>query len=195
MTTSAAGSSASPHEPAPSGAAGTARPRLSIIVARARNGVIGRDNALPWHLPEDLRHFRATTLGHPVVMGRHTFESIGRPLPGRRNIVLSRDPGWSASGCERAGSLDEAMALCAGQPEVFVIGGAQVYRDALEHADRLIVTEVDVDVEGDARFPAPDPLQWRVVDARPGRSEAGPSFVIRTFDRLRENRYSDSRSC
>ena len=85
-------------------------PRLTVVVARARNGVIGRDNALPWHLPEDLQHFKATTMGHPILMGRRTFESIGRPLPGRRSIVLSRDPGWAREGCERAGSLDEAIA-------------------------------------------------------------------------------------
>jgi dihydrofolate reductase len=172
-----------------------ARPRVSIIVARARNGVIGRDNGLPWHLPEDLRHFRATTLGHPVVMGRRTFESIGRPLPGRRNIVLSREAGWSHPGCERAGSLSEALALCAAQPEVFVIGGAQVYTEALGVADRLLVTEVDVDADGDARFPAPDPRHWRLVESRPGSSATGPSYVFAVYERLRENRYSAPGSC
>ena len=91
------------------------RPRVTLLVARARNGVIGRDNTLPWHLPEDLRHFKATTMGHPIVMGRRTYESIGRPLPGRRTIVVTRDPTWTQPGCERAGSLDEAIRL-AGSP-------------------------------------------------------------------------------
>ena len=91
------------------------RPRITLLVARARNGVIGRDNALPWHLPEDLRHFKATTMGHPIVMGRRTYESIGRPLPGRRTIVVTRDPTWAQPGCERAGSLAEAIRL-AGTP-------------------------------------------------------------------------------
>jgi dihydrofolate reductase len=175
--------------------AAAARARVTIIVARARNGVIGRDNGLPWHLPEDLRHFRETTLGHPVVMGRRTFESIGRPLPGRRNIVVTRDPGWSHPGCDRAASLTDAFASCAGSPEVFVIGGAQLYAQALDDADRLIVTEVDIDADGDARFPAPDPRRWRPTASRPGRSANGLGYVIVTYERIRENRCGGPPSC
>jgi dihydrofolate reductase len=163
--------------------AGAARPRLTIVVARARNGVIGQGNALPWHLPEDLRHFKATTLGHPVLMGRRTFESIGRPLPGRRNIVITRNPDWSHDGCERAGSIDEAVRLCAGSPEAFVIGGAQVYADALPQVDALVVTEVDAEPQGDAFFPAPDPRLWRLVRREPATSSSGLGFAICRYER------------
>ncbi len=162
------------------------RPRVTIVVARARNGVIGRDNALPWHLPEDLAHFKATTVGHAMVMGRRTFESIGRPLPGRRTIVVTSDAAWSHAGCERAGSLAEAIALAAtpGQnpaiatDEVMVVGGAQLYRDAIPLADRIVLTEIDADFEGDARFPAPDPAYWQ-EHARTSRvSASGLGFAI-----------------
>jgi dihydrofolate reductase len=135
-------------------------PRLSLIVARARNGVIGRAGTLPWRLPEDLAFFKRTTMGHPIVMGRRTWESIGRPLPGRRSIVVSRQAGFAAAGAEVAASLDEALRLCDGSAEVFVIGGAQLYAEALPRADRLIVTEIDADFEGDTHWPAPDPAQW-----------------------------------
>jgi dihydrofolate reductase len=138
---------------------------LILIVARARNGVIGRDNQLPWHLPEDLKYFKRTTMGAPVIMGRKTHESIGRPLPGRRNLVVTRDAARRFDGCETAGSLEEAVARCEqeGVAEAFLIGGAQLYREGLERADRLLVTEIDRDIEGDAVFPAPDPAVWREV--------------------------------
>lgn len=135
--------------------------RITLIVARARNGVIGRDGTLPWRLPEDLAFFKRTTMGHPIVMGRRTWESIGRPLPGRRNIVVSRQAGFVASGAEVAPDLDAALSLCAGATDVFVIGGAQLYRDALPRAERLIVTEIDADFEGDTHWPPPDPAHWR----------------------------------
>jgi dihydrofolate reductase len=160
-----------------------ARPRITLLVACARNGAIGRDNALPWHLPEDLKHFKETTLGHPIVMGRRTFESIGRPLPGRRTIVVSRDPGWAHPGCERAGSLDEAIGLCAGSPEVFVVGGAQVYAEALPRADRLLVTDIELDVEGDAFFPPIDASGWRLLAEAPAVSRTGLRYTIRTWER------------
>ena len=136
-------------------------PRLTLIVARARNGVIGRDGSLPWRLPEDLAFFKRTTMGRPIVMGRRTWESIGRPLPGRRSIVVSRQAGLAAAGAEVVPSLDDALRLCGDSPEVFVIGGAQLYAEALPRADRLIVTEIDADFEGDTHWPAPDPAQWR----------------------------------
>ncbi len=162
----------------------TARPaRVTIIVARARDGVIGRGNALPWHLPEDLQHFKATTLGHPIVMGRRTFESIGRPLPGRRNIVVSADPHWSHAGCERAGSLEDALRRCAGLPEAFVVGGARLYRQAMAIADRLIVTDIDLAVEGDAHFPDVDPADWALTEERGAVSRTGLRYAIRTFVR------------
>jgi dihydrofolate reductase len=158
-------------------------PRITLVAARARNGAIGRDNALPWHLPEDLQHFKATTLGSPIVMGRRTFESIGRPLPGRRNIVVTRDPAWAHPGCERAGSLDDAIALCGGSLELFVVGGAQLYAAAMPRADRLLLTEVDMDVAGDAFFPPVDPARWRLTHAAPGISRTGLAFSIGTWER------------
>jgi len=129
---------------------------LGLIYARARNGVIGRDNAMPWHLPEDLAHFKATTLGCPVIMGRKTWDSLPprfRPLPGRRNIVVTRQADWNAQGAERAGSLEQALASCADSPRVWVTGGAELYRLALPHADVVEVTVIDQDFEGDACAP------------------------------------------
>lgn len=159
-----------------------ARPaRLSIVVARAANGVIGRDGRLPWRLPEDLAWFKRQTWGKPVIMGRKTFDSIGRSLPGRRNIVLSRDPDWAQAGVERAGSLAQALALCADAPEAAVIGGAELFAEALPLADCLAITEIDVPVQGDVVFPAFDETQWRIEHEDP-RPNADPPFrfTIRT---------------
>jgi dihydrofolate reductase len=136
------------------------RPRVSLIVAWARNRVIGRAGTLPWHLSEDLRHFKRITMGHPIVMGHKTWDSIGRALPGRRSIVVTRNPRWSAPGCETAASLDQALALCEGATEVFVIGGAQLFELALPQAQRLFVTEIDADFEGDTRFPPIELASW-----------------------------------
>lgn len=138
---------------------------LSIIVARARNGVIGRHNQLPWHLPEDLAFFKRTTLGAPVIMGRKTHESIGRPLPGRRNLVVTRDPKRVFAGCETVSNLAHALELCASAsvPQAFLIGGAQLYAEGLNYADQLIITEIDKDFDGDAFFPKPDPLVWKQI--------------------------------
>ncbi len=159
---------------------------LSIIVAVAENGVVGRDNGLPWHLPEDLKYFKKMTLGKPVVMGRKTYESIGRPLPERRNIVVSRQSGYAPHGVEVVASLPAALALAvagaAPVEEVMVIGGAQIYREALPLADRLYVTEVHASVEGDAHFPAVDWTQWRECSrTRYEASEKNPycySFAV-----------------
>jgi dihydrofolate reductase len=134
--------------------------RLSLIVAYARNGVIGRGGALPWRLPEDMARFKRITMGHPVIMGRKTWDSIGKPLPGRRNIVVTRNPGWHADGAEVARSLEEAIELCGDVPDVFVIGGAQIYAEALPRADAIVATEIDRDFDGDARFPQLDMSQW-----------------------------------
>jgi dihydrofolate reductase len=134
---------------------------ISIIVAAAHNGVIGSDNRLPWHLPDDLKRFKALSLGKPVVMGRRTFESIGRTLPGRRNIVVSRQAGLAIDGAVVAHSLDAAFAAAAGAPEIVVIGGAEIFRQALPRADTIHLTRVHASVRGDAVFPQLDPGKWR----------------------------------
>ena len=159
------------------------RPRVSLIVARARNGVIGRDNAMPWHLPEDLKHFKSMTMGHALVMGRRTFDSIGRPLPGRRIVVLTRDPGWARGGCERAGSIEAALALLADQREIFIAGGAEIYRQALPHAIRMLITDIDLAPEGDTWFEEPDPRDWQSVNRSEAQSASGLHYSIRELVR------------
>ncbi|MCK7494741.1 MAG: dihydrofolate reductase [Comamonadaceae bacterium] len=143
---------------------------MALIWAMARNGVIGRDNALPWRLPADLQHFKALTTGHPVVMGRRTFESLGRPLPNRTNIVVSRDPAYAPGGARIAHSLDDALTIAAAalppDRQVFVIGGENLYTQMLPRAERLHVTLVDADLDGDARFPDLDWQQWRELERR-----------------------------
>lgn len=159
--------------------------RISLVAAVAANGVIGRDNGLPWRIPADLRHFKALTLGRPVVMGRHTFVSIGRPLPGRLNIVLTR--GEPIEGVVTAASPAQAVAAAeaAGAGEAMVIGGEQVYRLFMDRADRIYLTEVHADVEGDARFPAFDRTAWTETarDDRPAEGET-PAYSFVTLDRV-----------
>ena len=145
----------------PGAAGGAAAPRVTLVVAVADNDVIGARGALPWHLPDDLRHFKQLTFGHPVLMGRRTFAAIGRPLPGRRNLVLTRGTAAAGAGVETVGSLDEALARCAGAPELFVIGGGEVYRLALPRAARIELTRVHARPAGDAWFTLPDPGSWR----------------------------------
>lgn len=142
---------------------------LSVIVAVADNGVIGRDNALPWHISEDLKYFKRITLGKPIIMGRKTFDSIGRPLPGRANIVVTRNSDYAAEGVHVASSLDDALALAAdialidGVEEALVIGGAQIYEEAIPRADRLYLTEVHAEVAGDAFLSPIETGEWREV--------------------------------
>ena len=133
---------------------------ISMIVAVARNGVIGHANDLIWHISEDLRRFKAITTGHPVIMGRKTFESIGRPLPGRTNVVISRNENFRPEGCLVVDSFEKAVAMFPPDEEAFVIGGAQVYAQALPIADRLYLTEIEADYEGDTRFPDWDRSAW-----------------------------------
>ena len=151
-------------------------PGVALIAAVAANGVIGRGNRLPWRLPADLRRFKELTLGHALVMGRRTYESIGRPLPGRVTVVLTRDPAFAPPGVAVARNLDEALAAaaaaCPGSGEVFVAGGAEVYAQALPRAGRLYLTRVEAEVEGDTRFPDFDPALWRL--AAEERVEPGP---------------------
>jgi dihydrofolate reductase len=153
-------------------------PPLALIVAVARDGIIGRDGGLPWHLPEDLRHFKRLTRGHAIVMGRRTFESIGRPLPERRNLVVSRTLTAPPPGVELFASLDAALAAArTTDPEPFVIGGAALYAEALPRATTLHLTEIDRDVSGDVRFPLFDRAAFRVADRRPAESAADVFFA------------------
>jgi len=143
-----------------SGTGSTARPRLAIIVAVADNGVIGRDNDLPWRLRDDLRRFKALTTGHTVIMGRRTYESIGRPLPDRRNIVLSRNADFAPAGVEVFQDLDSALAAAASEARVFVLGGRGVFAEALPHTDVLHLTRVHAEVDGDVYFPELELAAW-----------------------------------
>ena len=158
--------------------------RLSIIVAADERGGIGRDGGLPWRLPEDLKRFKALTLGHPVIMGRKTYESIGRPLPGRRNIVVTRNAAYQTDGCEVAASLAAALAACqGGSDEIFVIGGAQIYAEALPLAQRLYLTEIRRAFEGDARFPDWDPTAWKETVREAHRTADGLEYGFAVYDR------------
>lgn len=156
--------------------------RLTLIAARARNGVIGRNNQMPWKIPGEQAYFKRMTMGHPIVMGRRTWESIGRPLPGRRNIVITRDRAYSAFGADVVGSLDDALSLAGEADEIFVIGGGQLYAEAMPRASRLLLTEIDADFEGDTFMPAPDRTQWRETSREPhppaGDRDFGYSFVV-----------------
>lgn len=152
-------------------------PRLALIAAVARNGTIGKDNGLLWHEPEDLKHFRRVTMGCPVIMGRKTWDSLParfRPLPGRRNLVITRSADWHADGAEAVHSLPAALALLAGTPKAFVIGGAEIYALALPLADELVLTEIDADLDGDAFFPRWDRARFACTSREP---QTGYSFA------------------
>ena len=158
---------------------------LSLVVAAATNNVIGSEGGLPWHLPDDLRHFKRLTTGKPVIMGRRTFESIGRPLPDRRNIVMTRRADYSAQGCDVVSSVDEALELVRGADEVMIIGGGLVYRDFLPHADRIYLTRVQADVEGDTYFPEIDESGWQLVTSEHHAADEqhAYAFDVMVFER------------
>lgn len=161
-------------------------PEIVLIAAVARNRVIGRDNQLIWSIPEDMAHFKALTQGHTVLMGRKTWESLPprfRPLPGRRNIVISRQADYVAAGAETAGSLEAGLALLAPDEKLFVIGGAEIYEQALPFATQMELTEVDLEPEGDAWFPAFAESQWTVVDRREFTSSSGVSGAFLRYRR------------
>jgi dihydrofolate reductase len=150
--------------------------RIALIAAMAENRVIGRANRLPWRLSGDLRRFKALTMGKPVIMGRKTYESIGKPLPGRSNIVVTRDRGYRAQGCRVVHSLEQALEAAAGDAEVMVIGGAELYRQSLERAERIYLTRVKAEVDGDALFPYIEPQQWREVERESHRADEKNEF-------------------
>jgi dihydrofolate reductase len=162
---------------------------LVLVLARARNGVIGNNGALPWHLPDDLKRFKRMTVGKPVIMGRKTFESIGKPLPGRQNIVLTRDPDWRAEGVTVAPNLAEAVAAAGLDPRaradgIMVIGGAQIYAEALPSATRIELTEVDAAPDGDTVMPPFDPARWQEIAREThGPADGQPGFAFVTLIR------------
>lgn len=158
-------------------------PLISLIAAVARDGTIGAGNAIPWQIRGEQKYFRGITSGHPIIMGRKTHESIGRPLPDRRNIVISRNPDYRAEGCEVFASIEDALAACRDAPEVFVIGGAQLYRECLPRADRLYLTEIDADFGGDTRFPDFDRARWETISRQRQQSESGWSYDYAVYRR------------
>jgi dihydrofolate reductase len=160
-------------------------PTIALIAAVARNRAIGKNNALLVRLPEDLPRFKRLTLGCPIIMGRKTWESIGRPLPGRRNVVITRNAQWHAAGAESAPSLDAALALVQGAPRVFVIGGAAIYAQALPLADELHLTEIHADFEADVYFPAWQRSEFDEVAREPHGDAAGLKFDFVTYQRKR----------
>jgi len=161
--------------------------RISLIAAMAENRAIGIDNRLPWRLPADLKRFKALTLGHPLIVGRKTFESIGRPLPGRRMIVVTRRPGWAPPGVEIAGSIEEALERT-GDEEVFIGGGEEIFRQTLDRADRAYVTCIQKEFPGDAFFPELDRASWRLVEKEDHAPTVETPFAysFRVYDRIRE---------
>jgi dihydrofolate reductase len=160
-------------------------PRLTLIAAVARNGVIGRDGRIPWRISGDLPRFQRITMGHPIVMGRRTWDSLGKPLPGRRNIVVSRTPGLKLEGAEVCRSLAAALAACADASEVFVIGGTEAYREALPLAKRLLLTEIHADIDGDAHFPPFDRSLWRETrrEHHPANTDNPHAFSYVDYER------------
>jgi len=168
----------------------TIKTPIALIVAVAQNGVIGRDNQLPWRLPADLKHFKATTLGKPIVMGRKTFASLGKPLPGRTNIVITRDPSFSAVGAVVAHNVEQALTLADevaqrdGAAEIMVIGGAEIYKQVLPLAQTLYYTRVGLDAEGDAYFPAIDWAEWHCVEEEQFVADAAaPAYSLLRYTR------------
>jgi len=152
------------------------KPQIVLVVARADNGVIGKNGKLPWHLPPDLKHFKRVTMGTPMVMGRKTFESLPGLLPGRRHIVLTRDRSWSAAGAETAATVEEAIRLADAQ-RISVVGGAEIFELFMPQATMIELTEVHLDAEGDTSMPTPDPAQWREASRERHEAENGrPAF-------------------
>lgn len=158
---------------------------ISIIVAVAENGVIGGGNKLLWHIPDDLKRFKQITSGHSVIMGRKTFESIGKPLPNRRNIVISRNPNIDIQGVEVANSLEDALAMTQNETEVFIIGGGEIYKQALPLASKLYLTRVHKKYEGDTDFPEIVEHDWRLVYSEEKNPTSGPGYTFEEYERVK----------
>ncbi|MEN0035683.1 MAG: dihydrofolate reductase [Cellvibrio sp.] len=167
--------------------------KLAIIVAAAKNGVIGNNNQLPWHLPQDLKYFKSVTLGKPVIMGRKTYESIGRPLPGRTNIVVTRSADWKVDGVVVVNSIEQALeeaskaiaASAAPVEEAMIIGGAEIYRTALPMVNKVYLTRVEVEIEGDAFFPALPEAEWQLASTTAGDEQANLAHQFLVYERAR----------
>ena len=163
---------------------------VSAIAAVSRNGAIGKDNQIPWYLPADLKYFKRTTLDHHVIMGRKSFLSIGKPLPKRTNVVISRDAFFTASGCIVVRSVQEALALAAGhgETEAFIIGGGEIYRASMPYWDRLYLTRVELDVDGDVFFPEWDPGEWALIrrEAHQTDDRNAYAYTFEVYERIRE---------
>jgi dihydrofolate reductase len=171
-------------------------PRLSLIVAMSRNGVIGKDNRLPWHLPADLKRFKELTMGHTIVMGRKTWESISRLLPGRRSVILTRKPDFRVDGAIVVNSLGQALLAAAGDNEVFVIGGEEIFRLAMAHADRIYLTIVQAEFEGDTFMPSIDPAHWRKAssESHPATDTSPLAWGFEIHERIAGTKSSSSGS-
>ena len=162
----------------------TSGPRVYLVAAVAANGIIGSGGRLPWHIPEELKHFKRLTLGHPVIMGRRTWESLKGPLPQRENIVVTGTPGYEASGAAVASSLGAALALCIGEPVAFVIGGTRLFQEAMPLAAGMVITEIQRDYAGDTWFPKWDRAQWRETQREAHTAPDGTRFDFVLYERL-----------
>ena len=160
------------------------QPRVYLVAAVAANGIIGANGKLPWHIPEELKHFKKLTLGHPVIMGRRTWQSLTGPLPQRENIVVTRQAGYEAPGAAVANSLDAALAMCIGEPVAFVIGGTQLFEEALPIAAGMVLTEIQRDYQGDTRFPDWDRAQWKETQRESHTAASGVRFDLVLYERI-----------
>jgi dihydrofolate reductase len=160
------------------------QPRVYLVAAVAANGIIGANGKLPWHIPEELKHFKKLTLGHPVIMGRRTWESLKGPLPQRENIVVTRQAGYQAPGAAVANSLDAALALCVGEPVAFVIGGTQLFEESLPSAAGMVLTEIQRDYAGDTWFPKWERAQWKETQREAHTAASGVRFDLVLYERV-----------
>lgn len=163
--------------------------KVIFVVAMAKNRVIGRDNELPWRLPADIKYFRRVTMGHTILMGRKTHESIGKPLDGRKNVIMTRDHAYQAEGCDVIHSVEEGLALLE-EGDLYVVGGAEIYRSFFPYADRLLITMLDIEAEGDTYFPQINEEEWKLVTSEPGETDEKNPYVFSflTYERVQEVR-------